>query len=207
MDTDQIIENIWKQQDQILSNLNFEDIAVYIFLKNEYSKGNILNNFVFQYVFKSYLRIDNAGWSDKMKKQFFILLSEKQSDLKTILLKLYKIPTLRGKNSIQFSFATKLLHTINNDSPIFDSMVSKIIKMDVKGNNKNEKINSCIKIQNYLKDLYKKLITDTKIQQVISNFRTKFSVQIKEMSDKKIMSDTKILDSIIWSLGKNELKK
>ena len=201
MNIDQIIEIILKQPDEILSNLNFEDIAVYVFLKNEYDKGNILNNFVFQYVFKSYWRIDNAGWSDKMKKQFFILLSEKQADLKIILSELYKIPTLRGKNSIQFSFATKLLHTINNDSPIFDSMVGKIIKMDVKGNNKDEKINSCIEIQNYLKESYKKLITDAKIQQAISDFRTKFGVEIKEMSD------TKILDSIIWSLGKNELKK
>jgi len=201
MTIDQIIDNIWRRQDEILSNLNFEDIAVYVFLKNEYNKGNILNNFVFQYVFKSWWGINNAKWSNKLKNCYFDLLANQQTALKAILTTLYEVPTSKGVHAVHFAFATKLLHTINNENPIFDSMVGKIIGMSVVGNNKDEKINSCIEIQNYLKDLYKKLLTDTKIQQTISNFRTRFDVDIKKMSD------TKILDSIIWSLGKNELKK
>lgn len=197
MTTDQIIQNIIEKQDQILSNLNFEDIAVYIFIKNEYDKGDILNNFVFQYVFKSWYRIDKAGWSNEMKNCFFKLLSEKQIDLKIILSKIYEIPTLRGRNTIQFVFATKLLHTIDNEYPIFDSMVSEVTEKKVNGNNKNEKINSCIEIQNYLKELYnEKLKTDGEVKKVISEFRSKF-----EKVDSEKISDIKILDFIIWSLA------
>lgn len=203
MKINQIIEQIIERQDEILSNLNFEFVAVYVFLNDEYSKGDILNNFVFQYVFKSWWGIARAGWSDEMKKRFFELLSEKQLDLKTILSELYEIPTLRGANTIQFAFATKLLHTIDNDNPIFDKMVGKIIGMEVmkagKGD-ENERINSCIEIQNYLKELYNRLKTDEKIKQVILKFRLKF----KKVHSEKI-TDIKILDFIIWSLGQLEL--
>jgi hypothetical protein len=55
-----IIQQIDEKQDEILSNLEFESIAVYLFLKNEYAKGNIQGNPVFQFVFRSFYRLDNA---------------------------------------------------------------------------------------------------------------------------------------------------
>ena len=85
MEIAQIIKKIFEQQDEILSNLNFESIDVYLFLKNEYEKGNILNNFVFQFVFRSYYRLDSAGLSDKIKKHYFELLAGKQTKLERIL--------------------------------------------------------------------------------------------------------------------------
>lgn len=197
----QIIKEIDEKQDAILSNLNFESIVVYSFLKDEYTKGNILSNFVFQFVFRSYYRLDNAGLSDEIKSRFFELLSEKQIDLKTILSELHKIPTLKGKKTIQFSFATKLLHTIDNNKPIFDSEIAKLIKSKQDGSDKETKICSCLKIYDFLKELYAKLKEDYKIKKVISKFRTKFKVD-----DEKI-SDTKVLDFIMWSLGKLKKEK
>ena len=49
IDKDKIIKEIEEKQKTILSNLNSENMAVYIFLKNEYAKGKILDNFVFQF--------------------------------------------------------------------------------------------------------------------------------------------------------------
>lgn len=196
MEFNQIIENVSGRQDKILSSLNFEDVSVYVFLKDEYSKGNILNNFVFQFVFKAWYGLNNAGLSDEIKNRYFSLLADRQTDLEIILSELYEIPTLNGNNAIQFVFATKLLHTINNNKPIFDSQVGNIINMRVRGSSKNEKIDSCIEIYDYLKDLYTKLITNKRIKEVISKFRLKFNV------DTEKISDTKILDFIIWSLGR-----
>jgi hypothetical protein len=201
MEIDQIIKKIFERQDEILSNLNFESIDVYLFLKNEHAKGNILNNFVFQFVFRSYYRLDSAGLSDGIKKHYFELLADKQTKLESILSALYKIPTLKGKNTIQFSFATKLLHTIDNDLPIFDSEVGKIFNLKVNGTDRNTKVTSCIKIYDSLKIFYTELRGKEKIKAIISKFRQKFNV------DAGKISDTKILDFIIWSLGKLELKK
>ncbi len=127
------------------------------------------------------------------------MLANKEIDLEKILNNLYKLPTLRNRNTIQFSFATKLLHTIDNSNPIFDAEISAIIYRAVLGNNKEEKIESAEIIFSYLKELYLKLIGNKKMQEIIKKFRTKFNVS------KNMISDVKILDFIIWSLGK--LKK
>ena len=171
-------------------------MGVYLFLKNEYIKGNILNNFVFQFVFRSYYKLDGAGLSDKIKNHFFKLLSDKQTNLETILTELYAIPTLRNRNTIQFSFATKLLHTINNDLPIFDSEVGKIFNIGVSGVGRDARTASCVKIYDSLKIYYIELKKEEKIREIIIKLRQKFNVNAEKVSD------TKILDFIIWSLGK-----
>ena len=198
-----IIKEIDEEQDGILSRLTFESIAVYSFLKNEYAKENILNNLVFQFVFRSYYGLDNAGLSDEIKSRFFELLAQKQTNLELILLELYEIPTLKGKNTIQFSFATKLLHTIDNDKPLFDSNVEKSTNIKLRGSDKDTKIRSRIEAYESLEKLYAKLKEDDKTKKLISKFRLKFKV-----NDEKI-SDTKVLDFIMWSLGrlKNQRKK
>jgi hypothetical protein len=198
-----IIKEIDEKQDDILSELTLESIAVYSFLKNEYAKGNILNNLVFQFVFISYYGLDIARLSGEIKSRFFELLAQKQTNLELILSKLYEIPTLKGENTIQFSFATKLLHTIDNDKPIFDSNVEKSTNIKLRGSDKDTKIRSRIEAYDSLEKLYAKLKEDDKTKRLISNFRLKFKV-----NDEKI-SDTKVLDFIMWSLGRllEKLKK
>lgn len=132
---------------------------------------------------------------------FFELLAEKKTNLETILSELYKIPTLKGKNTIQFNFATKLLHTIDKNKPIFDSGVAKLTNLKPKGSDKDTKIRSCIEIYNSLEKLHAELKEDYKIKEVISKFRSKFKV------DDENISDTKVLDFIMWSLGKLEKNK
>lgn len=139
MNIDHIIKEIDEKQDNILKNLSSEDIDVYSFLKNEYAKENISKNLLFQFVFRSYYGLENAGLSYELKSRYFELLADKQTNLEIILSELYEIPTAKGKHSIQFSFATKLLHTIDNNKPIYDSKVAKITNMYNEGANKNKK--------------------------------------------------------------------
>lgn len=78
---EEIIQQIDEKQNEILSNLDPESIVVYSFIKNEYARGNIQENHVFRFVFRSFYRLDNAGLSDDMKNRFFELLAEKQTNL------------------------------------------------------------------------------------------------------------------------------
>jgi hypothetical protein len=196
---DEIINKIIKNQDDVLLTLKQRDIGEYCWIKERFEKGDILKDLEFQHRFGNFYIMNRAGLSDALKKRFFKLLSGKESDLECILNELYKIPTLRKTHSIQFSFATKLLHTVNNNRPIFDRMVSKIIDKQVEGNSKEEKIKSCVEIEEFLDNLYYDLIKDNRIKRVISMFRKKFSV------DENKISDIKALDFIIWALGRIEL--
>jgi len=57
-----------------------------------------------------------------------------------------------------------------------------------------------------LKELETQLISDSKIQQVIKEFRLKFESTLRENQ----MTNEKVLDFLLWSLGKlikNEAKK
>ncbi|MFZ2038936.1 MAG: hypothetical protein WAV11_03285 [Minisyncoccia bacterium] len=197
---ERIIKEILGNQDKILSNINCESICIYLFLKNEHEKDNIKNNTLFQFVFRSYYKLDNAGLGDDIKDFYFKLLTKKKNDLGSILLELYKFPNRKGQNTIQFSFATKLLHTLDNNNPIFDAEVSDVIHKKRTGETKREKVKSCIEIYEYLKQMYSNLLKDSKVKKVILKFRKRFNV-----SESKI-SDIKALDFIIWSLGKVKRK-
>ncbi|MCX6720336.1 MAG: hypothetical protein NTW11_00835 [Candidatus Staskawiczbacteria bacterium] len=199
---DQIIQEIIKKQDEILLKITQESVDVYLFLKNEYKKGNIKNNTLFQFVFRSFYRLDNAGLSDEIKNHYFELMAEGKNNLEDILLELYEFKNSKNQKTIQFSFATKLLHTLDNSKPIFDAEVSRVFHKSRQGKTKDEKIKSCVSIYEFLKSAYSDLLQDEKIKKIILKFRSDFNVE-----DKNEMSDTKVLDFIIWSLGKIKNKK
>ncbi len=196
-----IIEKVYRRQDEIMSKIDSESIDVYLWLKNEYNKGHVKNNLVFQFIFRSYYRLDSAGLTEKQKKHFFELMTDKKVNLEKVLDELYELPTLRKRKTIQFSFATKLLHTINNNKPIFDAEVSAIIHKSVSGNNKKSKIESCREIYDFLENIYLILVKEEKIKKVIFKFRSKFHITENQITD------IKILDFMIWSLGKLERNK
>lgn len=197
----EIIKNITHNQDKILSRIDQESISVYLYLKKEYEKGDIQENKVFHFVFRSFYRLDNAGLGDDLKNHYFKLLSNKNTNLGKILLELYNFKTLKGSNTIQFSFATKLLHTIDNHLPIFDAEASRVLKIRVSGNSKEEKIKSCFITYEKMKDIYSKLLNDKEILKLIYKFKNKFKLKDKEMTDEKV------LDFIIWTFGKILVKR
>ena len=45
-----IIKEICELQDAIFLNITLESVDVYLFLKDEYKKGNIKNNTVFEFI-------------------------------------------------------------------------------------------------------------------------------------------------------------
>jgi hypothetical protein len=194
--TEYIVKEITENLDKIFANVDRESIEVYRFLKSEYEKGNILDNYLFQFVYRSFYRLDSAGLSEKIKTRYFELLSEKQNDLEIILSELYDIPTLKDKNSIQFSFATKLLHTLDNDNPIYDKNVDRVIRIKIDGKTKDEKIRSSVDMFNSLIIVYSEMMEKDEIIDAILRFRMYFNVQ------KEKVSDVKVLDFIIWTLGK-----
>ena len=198
----EIIKTLMENKTKLIPNIEKESIAAYCFLNQRYKeisekKKKVSKDYLFKFIFRSYYRLDSAGLSDAFKDKYFQLLEAKVSDLKTILAVLYNINTLRGYNTVQFSFASKLLHTIDNSNPIFDSNISLIIGDKPDGTRKDEKISSCTEFYKKLKTLYKELMKRSEIQSYISEFKETY----KKYAFIDI-SDTKILDFMLWSLGK-----
>ena|SRR3989344_2567941 len=197
----EIAEKIYKRRKEVIENIDQESIDVYLWLKDAHEKGNIKNNFIFQFVFRSYYGLDRAGLSKAQKKKFFELLVKKETDLRIILRKLSELPNRQNQNTVQFSFATKLLHTIDDSKPIFDAKVSVVVHKAVTGSSVEEKIESAEKLYNDLENLYLGLIENEKVREVIKGFKSRFGLGPKNMTEQKI------LDFIIWSLGSLLVKK
>jgi len=168
-----------------------ESVRVYEWLEAHKAKPE---NPVFQFVFRSYYRIDNAGLTPDWKVRYFDLLSQRECSLKTILEVLYHIPTKRQLKSLQFSFATKLLHTLDTSQPIYDSNVAELLGLPVKkGKDFDANINICIAVYKDLRDAQQELLSDGGIRNKIAALKDRYNSQI---------SDEKGLDFLLWSAGK-----
>ena len=190
-----LAKDILRRQAAIFKNIEQESIDVYIFLHREAQKGDVAQDNVFQFVFRSFYRLDSAGLGPKIKKKYFRLLGKKCQDLKIILEKLHEIKTLRNLNTVQFSFATKLLHTLDPRNPIYDSKVALATHIHTGGNTPESRIQSCMEKYEELRQIHATLLKNVGIQRVISRFRNKFKVS------SQVIPNVKIVDFLLWSLG------
>jgi len=126
--------------------------------------------------------------------RYFKFLSEGECSLKTIMEELYHIPTKKKVKSLQFSFATKLLHTLDKSQPIYDSIVAELLDLPFKkGKDFAANINTCIAVYEELREAQRQLLFDESIKNQIA--------ALKECYNSKI-SDQKALDFLLWSAGK-----
>jgi len=189
----ELIDNKGKIFSKLKSRRN--DVERYFYIKKEFQKGDILNNLEFQRVYKKFYVMYMGGLTQKFFEEYFKILSSRETDLKKILNKLYEIPRKNKTKAVHFSFVTKLLHTINNSLPIYDSLVGRAFGLKIEGQDKDARINSCLEVYEKLNLYYKELLSNDKIKKIISDFRKKFDC------DNKKISDTKILDFLIWANG------
>lgn len=159
-----------------------ENVCVYNFLCKEYAKGNVKGNLLFQFVYSSFYGL-NRALKPKMKTKYFELM-EKEGNIEFIMGQLCNITSKR-----HFSFATKLIHTRDNYKPIWDQYVGKVIGI---GRPKED----YLKKYGQLEELYVKLLESSSCKKQIDKFQKEFGIK------KGTVSDQKILDFILWGLGK-----
>lgn len=194
-----IIKKIEKNWKKIISNPKLkEGIPQYVFLKDRFrlKKGKISEDDKFKSSFQDFYKLNGAGLTPAFKKLYFKLLSESSNttELRDILEQLYQIPIRRGAGKVHFSFATKLLHTIDDDRPIYDSIVAKHLRLGniytLKG--KEAKIERCETIYGRLKERHADLLGNERVKNKIKEFSKKYS-------EAKDISNVKTLDFILWA--------
>ena len=197
------LEPILGNLEEIILNIDEESIKVYEFLKTEFSKGDILENHIFQFCFRSFYGLDSAGLTEDFKNHYFKLLVNITpndtilDDLKKIVNELYEIKNLKGSSSLQISFATKLLHTVDNSFPIYDSKVVALMgfKNPPHYLTKDVRLEKFVAQIEELRAFYNILSNQ---ENVIKKFDERF---------KTVISKEKKLDFILWSAGKLKSKK
>jgi len=130
MKTTEITTIIEQNAQQLISNIDVESIKYYTLLKSEFVKSDVSENKKFQSAFRVFYGLDNVGFNEEFKRKYFKLLENYRNysdlDVVKVFKDLYLIKNFMDKDSILFSFASKIICTIDDSIPIFDKEVCDI---------------------------------------------------------------------------------
>lgn len=193
-----LISDLVSNQDAIVKKLKKRegDVALYFYINEVFAKNEpVSNNIDFRERYKSFYVMRTAGLTEEHFNKYFELLDKRVNNLETILNELYAIKTLKGLNSFQFSFATKLLHTLDNNLPIYDKLIKKTLGLPepYKYQDSNDKkLRALLSYYENLKRIYAELLGKITVKQIIEEIREHFGWAANEITD------VKILDFILW---------
>lgn len=188
-------------REQVLGNLDQESIDAYVFLSRRFHECDVSNDMLFQSRFRTFYRLDSAGLTKEFKTEFFLMLQARRGanpvDLRILVDHFYLIPRIKGDNTLQFSFVTKLAHTINPSYPIYDNEVANAFafRWPVYGSFEH-RLDRLLGFYEWLRSAYATILLGNLMSQTAQGFRTKFPEQ------NPYIPDIKVLDFLFWSTGK-----
>ncbi|MEK7104315.1 MAG: hypothetical protein AAB842_02860 [Patescibacteria group bacterium] len=208
MNIRKIIGNLKQHKEEIIEKLlarNGDHFSMYFLIKERFLKNNISDDDEFQKKFCYFYVM--RGINRLEKEEFFKLPSSMKNnlELKNILEKLCEIPNNGQRHRLFLSFGTKLLHTIDENLPIYDGNIAKVLELanPTYPTQKEERIQNRISIYDELKECFKILLGNAEIKNYLKYIRQDFSSRAKQTSfdwKDNFISDTKLLDSLLWAL-------
>lgn len=177
----------------------------YLIIGEHFLKGNVSNNKEFQDVFKSFYGLNIAYLTKQFDDSYFMKFDNYRGQIITeetinsFLEEWYNILNSRERNTVQFSFLSKLLHTIDNDKIVYDKWVRILFELknvsSTKGFSFQEKVNIYYDQYQQLQNAYKVLIDSGNLDSTVVKFEKCFPQAIG-------ISNVKKLDFIFWKAGK-----
>jgi hypothetical protein len=189
-----------------VKRLGQEPIDVYCFLTEQFRSKPVTSNYVFQFVFRSYYRLDNAGLTESFRREYFsqmeLARTTGEVDIPELIRRLEAFPTRKGKSSQQVSFSTKLAHTINPKYPIYDAEVKNVFSLKGPDYKKRPQQRAADFMASYrnLTSIYDDILKQNLLAKPLKSFRDEYHC------DADIVPDTKALDFIFWSAGKLKIR-
>jgi hypothetical protein len=153
----------------------------------------------YQRRYRKYWVMNPARLSDEFYESYFNLIEgyiaapNNPPLITTLTNDLYQIPThKKGKQSVQFSFASKLLHMIDHHSPIYDDLIASFYFWEPPDQKQPEqRIQELGNFHQFLCQEFGRILKANLLQPAITAFRRHFP--------RAHFTDTKIIDSLIWS--------
>lgn len=194
--------NLIKENEGKIFNKLYEDkrsFDHYNYILTEFKTGNIVNNKEFKKIYKKFYVLNRGGLGPKLIDRYFELLEKRETNLRKILRELSKIPRRKGDYAVELSFASKLVHTVDNNQPIFDKNVTKVfgIKLNYNIKNIDERIENRLRAYDLLKKEFNEVLADQEVKEIVKRFKGRLKVNI---------GDVKMLDFMLWKLGEMIIK-
>jgi len=199
-----IVENINLLKENIIKSFKQESIDVYLFLKAELKTTDVTCNHLFQYVYRHFYGMNRAGLTDNFYKEYFKTLEKYKNkpelfNLERVIKQFldFNSRNRKGKEekSLQFSFLTKLFHSINPKNPIYDKFVCKACGISqYYTSEENKKIKSLIVAYEKIESIYSSITKENSLSELIKEFDKNFNTEKLTLTMK--------YDFIFWEAGK-----
>jgi len=175
------------------------DVDPYLWLLGELQNRNVAQDQEYQRVYRRYWQLNPARLSEAYLAAYFGHLEQLKAQPQQVMAEavarhLLPIPTHgNGRQSLQFSFASKLVHMLNPEQPVYDSMVESFFFLPPGRANENteQKIARLLASYQFLHAEYGRVLEQGLLAQAINQFRAHFEVPVA-------YTDRKIIDTLIW---------
>lgn len=186
-----------KYKNQIIEQIGNTHVGDYDWLLDNLGKKNVSIDLDYKRRYRRFWAMNAALLPDDFLDVYFKYLEDNKNNqnvnLKEVCEYLYEFPTDKKDNkSLQFSFATKLVHMVTPNMPIYDRMIKDFYflpGLQIKSNFQRRLLHYIL-IYDFLKEEYQRILDGNYLQEAIQTFRN----QLKP----KTFSDEKIIDSLIW---------
>ena len=127
MKTTEITKIIEQNATALINNIDVESIELYTTIKNEFENSDVSVNNRFQQAYREFHGMDHVGFNEDFTNKYFKLLEKYRNhivlDSEKVFIDLDRIKNFEDNDALLFSFATKLMCTIDDSIPIYDKEV------------------------------------------------------------------------------------
>ncbi len=191
---------------ELLQNRNLaRDVQRYIRLREDVGRLDtaIIGNQGFQRMYRTHWGMNGAYLSAPFYDAYFGLLHRLRGEplgkvnVETVARELLEVPAREnGRQALQFSFASKMVHMLRPDCPIYDKRVERFYFLP-EGAERNPEVKLARLLQSYrfLIREYQRVRQDNLLARANKEFRAHFQVESE-------YSDEKVIDTLIWAFVK-----
>lgn len=170
--------------------LGLED---YQYIMEQVKQKESINNDVFIKKFNRFYNVRHKNW-DTWSTNYYQVFEKMRHEKNNVTFE--RILNDISTETVDASFASKMLATLNPNKPILDSRVLKNLEITIKGNTKQERIKFSIEVYKKIEAFYDTYLPTGKAKRNIALFDEIFP-------DYSWISDTKKIDFIIWGYDKD----
>jgi hypothetical protein len=174
------------------------DIGEYVWLAEALQKVDVSSDRAFQRRYRNYWRMNAAHLGEEFIQFYFSHFEglKQQSEIRVeeVAQILVEKPTHGdGRHSLQFSFASKMVHMLRPHLPVYDSMVEAFFFLPG-GTQKEDVSHKAARLLGsyaFLTAEYERVLREKLLALAINTFRKRFNLG-------QGYTDEKIIDTLIW---------
>ena len=187
-----------KNCNAILSGLErINDVSRYLKIQRLSREVDVSIDKQFQRMYRAYWRMNVARLDDAFYARYFGLLERLKgteiTDIDRVVRQSLAASSSAGRKSLQFSFATKLVHTLDQRAPVYDSFVAAFyfFKGPSSGDAFDVRLEQLLGFYGFLRTEYARVIRDALLDVAIHQFHDRFPTN-------EVLPDERVVDFLLW---------